>query len=82
MKLEFDKRMKPTIKSYWKHLHGWRPGSFWWRVGCTVKVNRVRHNNYDKIITICHLIDKKFPHYKERKQTSVSNYSSSGLPRY
>lgn len=82
MKLEFDQRMSPKVRKHWFKLYPWRPPEFWWRVGCTVRVNRVRHKDNDKIVLVCRLIDATFPHYQQRKQSYGSNYRRTSLPSY
>lgn len=74
MKLQFDQRMSPTIKDAWFKLYPWRPRMFWWRVACVVRVNRIRHKDYDKITTVCRLIDQKFPHYKQERKPRVIDH--------
>jgi len=82
MKFEFDPMMKPTIRKEWLGLHPWRPKAFWWRVGCTVRVNRIRHMNREKIKAVCQAIDEAFPQYQFRKRDNDSGYRSSALPQY
>ena len=82
MKLEFDQRMSPTIKKGWFTLYPWRPRLFWWRVACIVRVNRIRHQDYDKITTVCRVIDNKFPHYKKERKASVVKHRINRLPSY
>jgi len=69
MKLpEFDTRMVPTVRSDWKRLYEYRRGPFWWYVGCTVRMKRIRHKDAEKIIEVCRAVDLAFPQYKQKRR--------------
>ena len=40
------------------------------------QVNRIRHQDYDKITTVCRVIDNKFPHYKKERKARLLSTTS------
>lgn len=61
---EFDRTMKPTIRREWMELMPRRSMGFWWRVGCVVRIRRVRHKDHEKIRKICAAVDAAHPEHR------------------
>jgi len=61
---EFRRDMKPTIRREWMELMPRRSMGFWWRVGCVVKIRKVRQTDHKKIRAICAEVDAAHPEHR------------------